>query len=93
MVESDRCGEISWIASDDDASFVDVVAQSLAVSPDAADKSSVKTMGPTVAARTLLESAPKWNVSREPDWWRLLCFRDEPVGFVLPVTYDEMDRA
>jgi len=93
MVESDRCGEISWIASDDDARFVDVVAQSLAVSPDAADKSSAKTMGPTVAARTLLESAPKWKVSREPDWWRLLCFRDEPVGFVLPVTYDEMDRA
>ena len=85
--------EISWITSNDDARFVDVVALSLAASPDTADKSSVKSMGPTVAARTLVESTPKWKVSREPDWWRLLCFRDEPVGFVLPVTYDEMDRA
>jgi ribosomal protein S18 acetylase RimI-like enzyme len=93
VVERVHFVEISWIASDDDARFVDVVAQTLAASPDTADKSSVTLIGPVVAARTLLESAPKWKVSREPDWWRLLCFRDEPIGFVLPVTYDETERA
>jgi len=93
VVERDHFDEVSWITSNDDTRFVDVVAQSLAVSPDTADKSSVKSLGPIVAARTLLDSAPKWKVSRELDWWRLLCLRDEPVGFVLPVRYDEMDRA
>jgi ribosomal protein S18 acetylase RimI-like enzyme len=93
VTQSDHFDEISWMTSKNDARFVAVVAQSLAASPDTADKSSVKSMGPTVASRTLLESAPKWKVSRELDWWRLLCFRNEPVGFVLPVRYDEADRA
>jgi ribosomal protein S18 acetylase RimI-like enzyme len=78
----------SWIESDADQRFVDVVARSLAVSQDASDKSSVESMGAVIAARTLLDSAPKWKCSRAPDWWRLLCCEDEPVGFVLPVTYD-----
>jgi ribosomal protein S18 acetylase RimI-like enzyme len=92
VVERVQLDEISWDASRVDEHFVDVVAQSLTASDDTADRSSVTSMGPTVAARTLLASAPKWRVSREPDWWRLLCVREVPVGFVLPVMYDEVDH-
>jgi ribosomal protein S18 acetylase RimI-like enzyme len=84
---------ISWITSDTDERFVDVVAKCLAASLDTSDQVAVQSMGSNVAARTLLESAPKWQVSREVDWWRLICYQDEPVGFVLPVTFDVMDRA
>ena len=84
---------ISWITSDIDERFVDVVAKSLTASLDTSDKAAVRSMGSTIAARTLLESAPKWKVSREAEWWRLLCYQGEPVGFVLPVTFDLMVRA
>jgi ribosomal protein S18 acetylase RimI-like enzyme len=79
---------ISWITSDTDERFVNVVAKSLETSLDASDKAAVRSMGSAIAARTLLQSAPKWQCSREVDWWRLLCYRGEPVGFVLPVTFD-----
>lgn len=84
---------ISWITSDIDARFVDVVAKCLATSLDTSDKAAVRSMGPTTAARTLLESAPKWQVSREVDWWRLLCYLGVPVGFVLPITFDVMEQS
>jgi ribosomal protein S18 acetylase RimI-like enzyme len=93
IVERDQTADISWITSSDDERFVDVVARSLAASLDTSDRLSVKSMGATVAARTLLESANTWQVSRESDWWRLLCVRKEPAGFVLPVTYDVSVRA
>jgi ribosomal protein S18 acetylase RimI-like enzyme len=93
IVEREDVAGISWITSDTDDRFVGVVAESLAVSPDTADQAAVRSMGSTVAARTLLDSAPKWRCSREADWWRLLCVLGEPVGFVLPVTYDEPARA
>jgi ribosomal protein S18 acetylase RimI-like enzyme len=83
---------ISWITSDSDERFVNVVAASLAASLDTSDVAAVRSMGSVTAARTLLESAPKWQCSREVDWWRLLCHRGEPVGFVLPVTFDVLDR-
>jgi ribosomal protein S18 acetylase RimI-like enzyme len=81
---------IAWISSEIDDRFVDVVARSLAASLDTSDIASVRSMGSVNAARTLLESAPKWRCSREPDWWQLICFGGEPAGFVLPVTYDVM---
>ena len=77
----------SWITTSGDDRSVHVVARCLATSRDAADQASVNSMGSSEAARVLLTSAPKWQVSSEPDWWRLLCYRGEPVGFVLPVTY------
>ena len=85
--------EVSWITSETDDRFVDVVAKCLAVSIDTSDRTSVGSFGPTIAAETLLGSAPKWQVSREVDWWRMLCHRGDPVGFVLPVTFDLMVRA
>jgi ribosomal protein S18 acetylase RimI-like enzyme len=84
---------ISWITSDADARFVDVVAKCLAASLDTSDRAAVKSLGATTAAHTLLESAPKWEVSREVDWWRLLCYQGETVGFVLPVSFDLTVRA
>jgi ribosomal protein S18 acetylase RimI-like enzyme len=93
IVDGEPMEGISWITSDADERFVNVVAKSLAASLDTSDKVAVRAMGSTIAARTLLESAPKWQVSREIDWWRLLCYRGEPVGFVLPVTFDVMVRA
>lgn len=93
LVEREGISEISWITSDTDERFVDVVAKSLAASPDTSDKAAVRSMGSTIAARTLLDAAPKWQCSRESDWWRLLCYRGEPAGFVLPVTIDVMVQA
>jgi ribosomal protein S18 acetylase RimI-like enzyme len=82
----------SWITSDTDDRFIDVVAQCLAASIDTSDLAAVKSLGSTIAAETLFDSAPKWQVSREVDWWRMLCHRGDPVGFVLPVTFDLMVR-
>jgi ribosomal protein S18 acetylase RimI-like enzyme len=82
---------ISWITSEHDDRFVDVVAQSLAASLDTSDIASVRSMGSVNAARTLLESAPKWKCSRGADWWQLICIGGEPAGFVLPVTFDDID--
>jgi ribosomal protein S18 acetylase RimI-like enzyme len=95
LIERDEATHISWITSVADERFVDVVARSLEASPDTSDITAVRSMGATVAARTLLASAPKWQCSHQPDWWRLVCYRGEPVGFVLPVTFDtttEPDR-
>ncbi len=93
VVDGKPMAGISWITSDSDELFVDVVAKCLAASLDTSDQVAVQLMGPSDAAQTLLESAPKWQVSREVDWWRLICYHDEPVGFVLPVTFDAMVRA
>jgi ribosomal protein S18 acetylase RimI-like enzyme len=93
IVDREPIEGISWITSDADKRFVDVVAKSLETSLDTSDKAAVRSMGSAIAARTLLESAPKWQCSREVDWWRLLCYRSEPVGFVLPVTFDVTVRA
>jgi ribosomal protein S18 acetylase RimI-like enzyme len=92
VLESENA-DISWITSSDDDRFDDVVAQCLSVSLDTSDQEAVTSVGPSNAARTLLTSSPKWQVSREADWWRLLCYRDEPAGFVLPVMYDARGRA
>jgi ribosomal protein S18 acetylase RimI-like enzyme len=83
---------ISWIASDGEE-LIAVVARSLASSLDTSDIAAVRSMGATTAAETLLESAPKWQVSREPDWWRILCYQGEPIGFILPVTFNLTMRA
>ena len=93
LADREPVAGISWITSDTDERFVEVVARCLAASPDTSDRVAVQSMGSTTAARTLLESAPKWQVSREADWWRLLRYQDDPIGFVLPVTYDVMVRA
>jgi ribosomal protein S18 acetylase RimI-like enzyme len=93
LADREPVSGVSWITSDTDERFLDVVARCLATSPDSSDRDAVQSMGSTLAARTLLESAPKWQVSRESDWWRLLCDQDKPIGFVLPVTFDEMVRA
>jgi ribosomal protein S18 acetylase RimI-like enzyme len=93
IVDSEPMEGISWITSDTDARFVDVVAKSLAASLDTSDLAVVRSLGATTAAQTLLESAPKWQVSRETDWWRLLCYQGDPVGFILPVTFDRTVRA
>jgi ribosomal protein S18 acetylase RimI-like enzyme len=93
IIDRELKAGISWITSDADERFVDVVAKCLAASLDTSDSVAVQSMGSITAARTLLDSAPKWQVSREADWWRLLLYQDVIVGFVLPVTFDVMVRA
>jgi ribosomal protein S18 acetylase RimI-like enzyme len=93
IVDRKPMADITWITSETNERFVDLVAKCLESSLDTSDQVAVQSMGPTVAALTLLESAPEWQVSRELDWWRMICYQDEPVGFVLPVTFDVMGRA
>lgn len=69
--------------------LVDVVSQTLEASRDFADAMAVAKFGAHRAAQRLIQSPREWKCSYEDDWWKILTFNDEAVGFVLPVTYDE----
>jgi ribosomal protein S18 acetylase RimI-like enzyme len=84
--------DTSWVTAEDDQRFVGVVAEVLAVSPDASDITNVSAMGSLEAARHLIKAVPDWGFSRKRAWWQLLMIRDEAAGFVLPVTYDNCAR-
>jgi ribosomal protein S18 acetylase RimI-like enzyme len=69
--------------------LVEVVSQTLEVSHDIGDATAVAKLGARNAAQRLIHSPPQWKCSYEDDWWKILTFKGEAAGFVLPVTYDE----
>ena len=83
---------VLWTAAEADDRFLEVIASSLVDSPDNLDEARVAMQGAVEAARHLLDSVPAWGCSRESDWWKLLINKGDAVGFVLPVTYDDVIR-
>jgi ribosomal protein S18 acetylase RimI-like enzyme len=92
LTEKNAPDGVSWTTAEDDERLLGIVAQVLAASPDASDVAAVADRGAADAARHLLEAPPIWGMSRRPGWWTLLSIAGEPVGFVLPVTYDNSRR-
>jgi GNAT superfamily N-acetyltransferase len=83
---------VCWLAACDDERFPGIVAQVLAASPDESDQARVERLGAAGAARDLLEAVPQWGLSYRPEWWEMVAVGEEPVGFVLPVIYDNTSR-
>ena len=92
LSEEIECHDMSWTSAEKDEGFLEVVAASLAVSLDTLDRARVASWGAIETARHLLASVPEWRCSRDSDWWKMLNYRGEAVGFVLPVTYDDVVR-
>jgi ribosomal protein S18 acetylase RimI-like enzyme len=84
--------DVSWSDAETDERFQAVVFDSLFSSLDISDIARVTSLGVAEAARTVLASVPGWGCTWRTGWWKLLNYRSEPVGFVLPVTYDDTFR-
>lgn len=84
--------DVSWSDAEADERLHAVVADSLAYSPDASDIARMTSLGAAETARTVLASVTGWGCTWRTGWWKLLNYRSEPVGFVLPVTYADTFR-
>lgn len=60
--------DMSRTFAEKDERFLEVVAASLAVSPNTLDRARVASFGAIEASRHLLAVAPEWGCSREVDW-------------------------
>ena len=77
---------LAWRIADDVADLVPLAAEILAASVDASDQAGVRTLGSQGAAERIL--SPPVGYGWRPEWRQVLVLDDEPVGFVLPVTFD-----
>lgn len=79
-----------WVSGPETPKPVELVADVLASSPGPEDRRAVETLGGEEAARRTLQLAPGFRYL--PDRWHVLTADGQPVGFVLPVTYDGCSR-
>ncbi|MHB8380107.1 MAG: GNAT family N-acetyltransferase [Acidimicrobiales bacterium] len=84
--------ELSWMDAEGDDRFLEVVASSLADSLDVVHAARVAAYGLSTTARHLLDSVSSWGCSRESDWWKLVTFKGDAAGFVMPTVYEDADR-
>ncbi|MGB8179656.1 MAG: GNAT family N-acetyltransferase [Acidimicrobiales bacterium] len=84
-------GGAQWTPAGSLDELVDVVRQVLEVSRDAADSWAVARFGARDAAQRLIRAPGEWKCSYDENWWKILTVDGEAAGFVLPVTYDELD--
>jgi GNAT superfamily N-acetyltransferase len=81
---------LSWATGTELPVLVELVASVLASSPGPEDRRAVETLGREEAARRTLQLAA--GFSYLADRWHVLVAGGQPVGFVLPVTYDGCSR-
>ena len=72
-----------------DESLRPVIGTVMTTSMDESDKVTVSRIGVAAAVQEVYDLLPQY-FERQPDWWRVgKDAQDQPVGFVLPVTFKE----